>query len=832
MKRVFIICFIILFAMLGTIAAEAAYLVYQNGTLPLVSQKIKVEINNQVAVTRLEMVFYNQNDFTIQPNIKFPIHEKASVQQFSLTDSEGMVYSGTIEESNQAAKVFNEAKAEGMMPAMAVQKQPGVFETSIGAIGPKARATVMIEYSEILPYNRGNVNYSLPFDIKQHQEPKLETVAISLTITDQKEINNIESPSHDIYAEKVDANNWNVVFEKNDYLPAGDFSINYEVKAEALATNFLSTRPSEGEEGYFMLMLSPAEIISAEDIAMRDIVFVVDTSGSMSGRKMEQTKRAFEFFVTRLNEKDRFGIISFSSQVTPWTAELLPVSNENRNAAREFINKLYASGGTNLYGSLQAALQLFDQAEGRTRTLIFLTDGEASSGITDSNTIIRDFNSKNTNQVRTFTLGVGRSVNTSLLNKLAVENRGEALYLDERDQDIDKPLMAFYENISTPLLVDLELAWGDAKVSEVFPKTLPNIYQGTQLVITGRYAAGTTSNITLTGNLNRVKHSFPVTATFADKSSDNLFVSRFWAKAKADDLMLKMQTYGQNTEIKEEVIALSKKYQFATPFTSFIAVSTAPVPQVSQQAATRRDSRNTAAMARPTNTSNRHNVQRNVPAGPPPTRTIVRRTEAKSISLWGATGFIPAALAIPNFRKARQQARQKACFANQRVLMGAIEMYNMDHDTMITTIDENTMRLLEEGSYLKGKMQMAEKDCYFGATGPLDKNGVVICAIHGTPEDPFTEETTEETKNLVRNNVFFNPVTNSTDGSNVIVRYESETWFARIWNSWLADVVSLLINVPLFIIGLAFSLYLTYIVITLPFRVIAAVINFLSGKES
>ncbi|MBU1106831.1 MAG: hypothetical protein KKB51_09210, partial [Candidatus Riflebacteria bacterium] len=221
MKKAFIFCLITLFAILSAISAEAAYLVYQQGNLPLVTQKIKVEINNQVAVTRLEMVFYNPNDYTIQPNIRFPIHEKASVQQFSLTDSEGMVYSGTIEESNKATQIFNEAKAEGLMPAMAVQKQPGVFETSIGAIGPKSRATVMIEYSEILPYSRGSVSYNLPFDIKKDQHANLETVAISMSVTDQKEISKVESPSHDIYAEKTVGNSWNVVFEKNNYLPAG-----------------------------------------------------------------------------------------------------------------------------------------------------------------------------------------------------------------------------------------------------------------------------------------------------------------------------------------------------------------------------------------------------------------------------------------------------------------------------------------------------------------------------------------------------------------------------------------------------------------------------------
>ena len=831
MKKAFIFCLITLFAMLSAISAEAAYLVYQHGNLPLVTQKIKVEINNQIAVTRLEMVFYNPNDHTIQPNIRFPIHEKASVQQFSLTDSEGMVYSGTIEESNKATQVFNEAKAEGLMPAMAVQKQPGVFETSIGAIGPKSRATVMIEYSEILPYSRGSVNYKLPFDIKKNQQANLETVAISMSITDQKTISKVESVSHDIYAEKTSENNWNVVFEKNNYLPSGDFMLHYEVKAEALATNFLTTRPEAGKDGYFMLMLSPAEIISAKDIAMRDIVFVVDTSGSMSGSKMEQTKKAFEFFVSRLNENDRFGIISFASNVTSWQPQLLPVTAENRNVAREFIQQLYANGGTNINGSLLSALDLFDKAEGRTRTLVFLTDGEASTGVTDSNSIVSNFNAANTGQVRTFTLGVGSSVNTALLNKLAIENRGEALYLEERSQNIDKELMSFYESISTPLLVDLALNWGGAEVTEVYPKTLPNIYQGTQLVITGRYKKGITADLVLTGNLNTVKHNFPISAAFAEQSNDNLFVSRFWAKAKADDLMLQMQTYGQTQQLKDEVVALSKEYQFATPFTSFVAVSTTPVPQVSQQASTLSSVRGLSTMARPTN---RANMSVNNSGGG--TRTIVRRTEAKSLSLWGATGFLPvAAIAIPNFRKARQQARHKACHANQRVMMGAIEMYNMDNNTMIDVITPEVMDLLVQGKYLKSPIVHAEHECCFGTVGDLTKGGQLICAIHGSPENPITDVDSAEARDLINQGTFYDASTNSLvpgTVSKVEIRYENETWFTRIWNSWLADLVNLLINVPLFIIGLVFSLYLMYFLLSLPFKIIASIYEFFAGKES
>lgn len=818
MNRTGLLGFVLMFLTI-CLSADAAYLVFQKGNLPLVSQKIKVSINNQVAVTSLEMVFDNPHDFTIQPNIRFPIHEKASVQSFSLTDSTGETYSGTIEESAKATETFNEAKAEGLMPAMSVQKQPGVFETSIGAIGPRSRATVTIEYSEILPYSRGTVSYKLPFDVASWQQSKLDTVSIVADVTDQKEIVQIVSPSHDIYAEKTVEKNWRVVFEKNNFLPAGDFMLNYDVKAEKMATNFLTTRPDAEKDGYFLLMLSPAEMVAEADIADRDIVFVVDTSGSMSGQKMQQTKTAFEFFVSRLNANDRFGIVAFESRINPWQPELQKLTEENRQQARSFISALQPSGGTNINDSLQQALKMFDQQQNRTRTIVFLTDGEASTGVTGTDAIVNNFNTANLLKVRTFTLGVGRSVNKSLLSKIAVENRGEAVYLDETSNSIDKDLIGFYQSISTPLLVDLELDFGGIEVVECYPKTLPNIYQGTQLVISGRYKKGGEAQIKLLGSLNSVKQEFPITAAFAENSKENLFVSRFWAKAKADDLLLQMQTYGQKPEMKEQVIQLSKEYQFATPFTSFIAVSTTPVAQVQQSAGISGSARHSATMARATL--------------PTVKRTVVRQTQAKSISLWGATGFLPvAAIAIPNFRKAREQGRQKACFANMRVIQGAVEMYNMDNVPMLDVVTENELQMLVDMKYLKSLPIHPEQGCCYGTRGDLSKDGCMVCALHGSVEEPFIEgdsNFTGPTGSLV----YYDPTSGgyvsqvtATDIQNMPI-----PWTTRIWNNYLADAVGLLINVPLFIIGLAFSLWLFYVILKLPFQVLGSIYDMFVTKE-
>ncbi|EKD82758.1 MAG: hypothetical protein ACD_39C01114G0001 [uncultured bacterium] len=168
--------------------------------------------------------------------------------------------------------------------------------------------------------------------------------------------------------------------------------------------------------------------------------------------------------------------------------------------------------------------------------------------------------------------------------------------------------------------------------------------------------------------------------------------------------------------------------------------------------------------------------------------------------------------------------------------MGAVEMYNMDKNVMMTYYTENEMNLLIEGKYLKSPIVPAEKDCCIGTVGDLSQDGTVICSIHGSPENPISEgDAPQESKDLISQAVFYDSSTNSLvpgTVSRVEVRYEGETWFTRIWNSWLADVINLLINVPLFIIGLFFSLYLFYVIITLPFKIIAGIVEFFKGKES
>ncbi len=783
---------------LAAAPATALHLYGTQGQLPMLEQRVKVTIDNQVAVTKLEQSFINTSDVTQETSYRFPLNEKASVQEFGLTGPNGIRQVGAIEEKKDAQQIYQNAQSTGMMPAMAQQADPNSFETKVGAVPAGGRAKIDLTYSEVLDYSNGIIAYNIPMNISSIQQRNLDLVSVVIDIRDQKKIVGVTTPSHPAQARRIDDNHWQVTFERSKELPAADFQIQYEVTAQRMGFNFLSTQPDKDGKGFFMMMLAPQEVVDAGDIVARDIVFVLDVSGSMSGYKIRQTKAAYNFFIDHLNADDRFNVIAFSDTATIWKDTLVGAGSSNRADAKRFVSDLDTTGGTNIDEALQAAVGLFGTTKS-TKAIVFLTDGEPTVGITNLNAIAANMKGRNTAGIRTFTLGVGDNVSTQLLDQLALENRGEALYVHENDA-LETKLTGFYETISKPLLVDLGIEWGDIKVSELYPKTIPNIYKGSQVVIVGRYEGSGVASLTLQGTLNGSPQSYPVSAEFVKNTDANKFVARVWAKTKADDLIREMRAYGENPEKKAEVIRLSKTYQFTTSYTSFVSVSPEQVAAAKpahrnwkqQQAnAWNRQHRVTPSQA-PVPVSMPSYAA--TPMMPPqagqarPPVTVVSRQEAKPISSWGVAGFFPAAVLVPNFRKAREQSREKACYANMRVILGAVEMYNMDHDSMLCMVDDQVIEGLTQGNYLKGSINKPESGCAYLSSGDLTGGGVIYCAIHGTVEP--------------------------SNIGNINIKYQDGTpWETKLWNNFLQPVVSLAINIPIFLLGLWF----TWKLITIPF---------------
>ncbi|HNV71139.1 MAG TPA: VWA domain-containing protein, partial [Candidatus Ozemobacteraceae bacterium] len=692
-----------------------------------------------------------------------------------------------------AQQIYSNAQAHGAMPAVAQTTDTNSFETRIGTVPAHAKATVDLTYSEILTYKNGRIFYTLPLNVQKVQNKSLDLVTVQITIKDQKDIIEVVSPSHGAKASKIDDHTWKMVYEKNSHLPDSDFSLEYEVKAQQMGFNFLSTRPAAGEDGYFMMLMAPQEIISAKDVAARDIVFVMDVSGSMDGYKLEQTKSAFNFFVSQLNGDDRFNVTVFSDNVKRFSEEMVSATQANREKAREFIANVQAMGGTNIHEAITDARRLFYGNRGnQTKAIVFLTDGQPTVGMTDVDQIAGSIKAGNDLGLRLFVLGVGEDVSTRLLDKLSLENRGETIYV-RQNENIEGKLTAFYETISKPLLVDVTVDWNGKTVSEIYPKTLPNLYKGSQLVLTGRYSTSGASRLMVRGDLNGKKMEFPLEVNFADKGSSNGFVARVWAKSKADALIQEMNAYGENSGMKAEVIRLSKTFQFTTPFTSFISVAPQQVvaaPSAHNQFRTSWNQPQVTPYSAPAPAAQPYVPPAPVVTGPPQTVTVVRKTEAKEVKMWGQYSFFPLApLLVPNFRKAREQARWKACYANQRVLLGAIEMYNMDHSVQLSAYNPSVEPVLVNGQYLKTPLTKPETGCGYYGVSLNTASGAIACAMHGGVE--------------ADNMVTIDPKTQQV--CPVVVQYQDvKDWKVDLWN-FLAPLVEILINVPIALLGLWFT---------------------------
>ncbi len=804
---------LVFMACVVAVPGSGSYYSCDQGYLPVMEQKVEVTIDNQVAVTRIEQVFFNPYDRTIEPTYRFPLGEKASVQEFGLTTADGQRHVGTLEEKHEAEAIYENAKNAGAVPAVAQQADPNSFETKLGAVGPRSRAKLDLTYSEILPYHQGKIQYNIPMNVAKVQNKELDLVSVKVTLRDQKEIVKVESPSHQISAQKVDGKNYSIFFEKARITPDCDFQLNYEVKAQRMGFNFLSTQPEKNDKGYFMMMLAPQEIVDAADIVARDIVFVMDVSGSMNGFKIEQTKQAFNFFIDQLNGDDRFGVVSFNDSVQPWRPGLSSADKESRQAAKDFINVTYAGGGTDIHSALATARNMFDGSPS-TKAIVFLTDGEPTNGITNPDQILRDMTQGNTRKIRTFTLGVGDNVCGNLLDKIALQNRGEAVYFHQ-NENLTAKLTSFYETISKPLLVDLSLDFGGVKVSEIFPPVLPNVYKGSQLVVMGRYQTGQVATITISGTLNGQVQKFPVSANFCRESSENRFVARAWAKSRADAILQEISAEGETTQRKAEVISLSKKFQFTTPYTSFITVAPKQVVVAANSLDAYRNpppnmyghnpnSLPVQAMAVPSRPFSQALGSPNSPPPPPRNITVVRKESAKGINLWGAYSFLPLApVMIPNFRKAREQSREKACYANMRVILGAVEMYNMDHSEMLHTISDGDLELLTQIGYLKTSIQRPETTCAYYTDGDLTGVGVIACAEHGPVEVKGTGYGSVSPYNPV-------PVPQVTV-------QDQTPWETKLWNSCI-PVIELAINIPLVLLGL----YFTYLFLKIPLAIFSS----------
>jgi len=333
--------------------------------------------------------------------------------------------------------------------------------------------------------------------------------------------------------------------------------------------NLLTYRVND-EEGFFLLLASPGVETRRTRVIPKDVVFVLDTSGSMAGPKLEQAKKALLFCVENLNAEDRFEILRFATEVEPLFQQLTDASDERRKQARAFIKDLKPLGGTAIDEALKQALAARPTKGDRPYVVIFLTDGRPTVGTTDETEIVTRVKNNGQGNVRVFCFGIGTDVNTHLLDKIGEETRAFSQYV-LADEDLEVKVSAFFSKIKEPLLASPKVIFPEAvRATKLYPAPLPDLFKGEQVVLAGRYTGKGQGAIQLEGTVEGETRRFVHDVTFPDRASEHAFIPRLWATRRVGYLLDEIRLHGENKELKDEVVELARNYNIVTPYTSYL----------------------------------------------------------------------------------------------------------------------------------------------------------------------------------------------------------------------------------------------------------------------
>ncbi len=533
--------------------------------------RVTVTIEDQVATTHVDQVFINDANFAVEGTYIFPLPEGATISEFAMW-VEGEKFEGKLLTKEEARAIYESYVRRQRDPALLEYVGRGAFQASIFPIPPGDERRIELTYSEVLTLDEGLVRYRYPLDTERFSHRPIEDVSISIDITSKEALKAIYSPSHAVAVDRQGDYRARVGYEESDVLPERDFELYFSVAEEEIGLNLLSYKP-EDEDGFFLLLVAPRVEIEEAEVVAKDVLLVLDTSGSMRGEKIVQAKAALDFVLDHLQEEDRFNIISFSTGVRQYAHRLQPASE--REEAHAWVKQLDAAGGTDINRALLEALAQVDPD--RPAIVIFLTDGLPTEGVTEPEMIMANVAREAGKNVRLFTFGVGHDVNTVLLDGIAQAHRGASSYVTP-GQSIEEEVSGFYAKVSMPLLADLELDFGGVHVDGIYPYPLPDLFAGMQLVIVGRYRKAGPTALTLRGEINQKPQTFTYEDLTFRREGGEPFIARLWATRKIGHLLDQIRLHGKDPELVDEVVSLSLRYGIATPYTSFLVEEPQALP--------------------------------------------------------------------------------------------------------------------------------------------------------------------------------------------------------------------------------------------------------------
>ncbi|MGE5671193.1 MAG: VIT domain-containing protein [Fibrobacterota bacterium] len=530
---------------------------------------VSTSIVNMIATTNVDQEFYNPTGRRLEGYYIFPIPENAIIDKFSMF-IDGKETEAELLDATKARKVYEDIVRKLIDPALLEYYGKGMFKARIFPIEPNSTKRVKISYKETLEKNNGTVGYTYPLNTEKFSSSLLDEASVEVAITTTTPLKNVYCPSHDAEVKRKNNKEASIVYKTKNSKPDRDFTVFFTENESKFGVSLLTTK-ANNDDGFFFLNISPDFEIGKSDVEPKDIAFVLDVSGSMAGKKLDQAKAALRFCVANLNINDRFEVIRFSTDTDALFGKLTKADKAGRDKAAGYIDNLKAIGGTNIEEGLQLAFKA-KSGDNRPYMILFITDGKPTIGKTSEDELVAMIKNTNTAATRIFTFGIGDEINTHLLDKFTEITNAYRTYVTP-DEDIEVKVSDIYTKIQSPLFTDLTIDFGNAITAKhMYPKKLPDLFHGSSITILGKYSGSGSAKIKLSGRIHGEQKTLEYAAAFPESKSDNAFIAPLWAARRIGYLLDQIRLNGSDKELVDEVTQLAKTYGIITPYTSYLIV--------------------------------------------------------------------------------------------------------------------------------------------------------------------------------------------------------------------------------------------------------------------
>jgi Ca-activated chloride channel family protein len=532
---------------------------------------VNIKVRDQVADVSVDQAFVNTGSVPIEVEYLFPLPPDAAIDSMTLV-VDGKEFAGKILPKDDARRIYESIVRTKKDPALLEYMDYGLYKTSAFPLQPGKDVRVLVHYTDVCRKDAGIVEVMYPLNTEKFSAKPIESVKVNVDIQAKGSISAVYSPTHELNVKRPSADHVEASYEVKNQTPATDFRLLYQPTGEPVGANVLSYRPRENEDGYFLLMVSPTPTKNDSKVLPKDIVIVLDRSGSMSGEKLDQAKASLTYVLKNLNPGDRFNVIVYSDSIDPLFDKLVANDKDNVEKALKMLDKADARGGTNIHDALLEAVKMVQGKSEGGRYIVFLTDGLPTIGDTDETKIVKDATAANNAKARVFAMGIGYEANARLLDRLVRDNRGVSEYVKEKEP-LEGKISNLYAKVKNPVMTDVAVKLANVKTTMTYPQVVPDLFDGGQIIMVGRYDKPGATNVLITGNYQGKEQTFEYSADLAARSDkfSYAFVEQIWAVRRVGYLLDQIQLAGKSTEVVDELVKLSKQYGIITPYTSFLA---------------------------------------------------------------------------------------------------------------------------------------------------------------------------------------------------------------------------------------------------------------------